>query len=598
MNSSVARFIELVLSPREKDGADATATQRQALEFMRDQHPGILIDHIEEPSGEEASPARSRAMLMRLRSHAEARTFDELRIFEIGRLIRPEDPAWHQSIIDLVHQARAVVVDSTGLVADPANPSGVRAAPMGGAARPGLDQGRPAQAARTSESRAVPASAGRDSVQAPPQVHAPGPLHPREAPAPRWEPRRALGLASNTGQAITAGFTAVCEGRVFCEVCGQPLTIQSLGHERKRYYACASLHLHPPSDCQPEVSFPVDTVDQVVWERLISALDPIEPAIDSLRKALSRDLASGEDRRAQSQVRLERLGRDELEVLGLRSDDRISESAARRRLEEISRERRAIEDQLRDGAGAAQPLKVLLKAIEEILPAGAQEQGVRPADRRRLLLAAIPDSAEYGVQLQVNGQIRTHSLLDQHDLRPTMRHKARAIGAAVQGLKERVRDLEPTRPASALRSSLASLVERFRRAPAPERRSVALAAAPGELDLSRSTGVSAARLAAYGMALVASALIAIVLRPARVDSSPSENLAEQLGMAEQLDELYRVPGGWMGRTAPTWAGSDDEPLARAACRALAQQLKPGQRETITLLRPEGVPIAECGPPVD
>lgn len=591
MNSSVTRFIELVLSPRAKDGADATTVQRQALERMRDLRPGMLIDHIEETVGEASSPARTRALLTRLRSHTEARTFDELRIYEIGRLIRPEDPGWHQAIIGLVHQARAVLVDSTGIVADPANPEGIRATPP----TPGLGGG--VEAPRAGGSPHSP-----EDWSAAPAPRETGPAAAPRATAPplaggasrgHWEPRRPA------GGAVTAGFTVLCESRVFCEVCGQPLAIQSLGHERKRYYTCASLHLHPPSDCQPEIAFPVEPVDEVVWDRFTSALDPLEPALAALRKALSRDLASGEDQRALHQGRLERLQRDELEVLGLRSEDRISESAARRRLEEISRERRALEEQLRDGHSAARPLDVLVTAIEEVLPQGRSAQSVPPPERRRLLLAAIPDSAEYGILLLATGEVQVRSLLDDHDLRPTMRHKAQAIGAAVQGIRERAGDLSPQRSLSALSRLLRAIKERLTPAApslAPQRPAEHPPAAPGVLTFSRTVGISRARIAMYGIALVAAILVAIVLRPTPLDSAPSENLVDQIGMGEQLVEIYRVPGGWLGRTSTAWVGATDVSLALAACNTLAQRLAPGQRETITLLRPEGVPLVECGPP--
>jgi hypothetical protein len=110
----------------------------------------------------------------------------------------------------------------------------------------------------------------------------------------------------------------------------------------------------------------------------------------------------------------------------------------------------------------------------------------------------------------------------------------------------------------------------------------------------RQTG----RIVAWGVALTAALLIAIALQPPSVAEGEPENLAGEYGFGDQLAGLHRVPGGWVGQTNPTWAGATDSVAALAVCRVLSAQLSPGPRDTITLLRPEGVPLTECGPPLD
>ncbi len=644
LTAPLPRFIELVLCPQSRSQADTLDNQRAALESLRQARPGMLIDHVEDHAASTyRGPARRHPVIMRLRSHAEARTFDELRVFEIGRLIRKQDPEWHEVLVQLVYDARAILVDTTGIVADPANEGGVRAprarpnGPRGGARKTSPRMGRPSGSDTSRQASPPPTSPGSspqwestagDSPSADQRTHPPrdggrSPSQQQHVPVDRTPSTqrghrsRSLAPARNTGRA-SARFFALCEGRVRCNICGQGLTVQSMGHERKQFYTCPAKHLHPHTECRPEVFFPVEPVDDAVWKAIVSQIGNPEHALDAIRQAAAKGAAAGEDRKADLRKRLARLERDELEVLGLRSEDRISEGAARKRLNELTQERRQVRGALRDSDdGDDHELGKLARAVEALFDfhqrSGRDAVKADYGLRRRLLDAAIPKDGPKGIHLSATGTIEVESLLDDVALGPTLGARARSLGRAVDSLRDRMAAgraartaAKPERKSRESRgSSLRGLLARFR----PERPT--RSAPRPSIDLGealRATTHSTDREASavaprqtpwllYGGLLAISIAAAILFQPTEEAAIERENIVEELGLVGQLTVLNKVPGGWIGQASPVWRGAKDQAAALITCKAIEAQVHPDPRETITILRPGGVPIAECGPPV-
>ncbi len=648
VSKPLPRFIELVLAPQERSEADAVEVQRMALESLREVRPGMLIDHIEEPPGtSDSGPIKLRPLFMRLRSHAEARTFDELRVFELGGLVRRTDPDWHENIVQLVYDARAILVDSTGLVADPASE---------GAGRNSSRRGAPAKPRKASRPPAVPSDAPpafpsslADTLDeepaprgAPPPISAsPSPswggmagqdadIRMPEAPKPEpmgrplsahtvQSPRAAPRQGSPTttprggGRSIQR-FYALCEGRLFCPVCAQPMTVQTMGHERKSYYTCASKHLHPPSDSQPEVFFPVEVIDRAVWERIADRLAEPELALEIVRDAVAKGAAGGETRKSQVRQRLERLERDELELLSLRSEDRISEGAARRRLDEIAKERRNLQDELQDDTGAVVKLRPLSKALRELAEfrkRGGQE--ITEASlglRRKLVEACVPLSAEYGLLPHADGQLEIRDLLEELDFSPKLKHHAQKVGRLAGSLRERLAQAKPSLPEPKLSlpgmpAGLSKLLSRLRlrkaeASPDPSEvrdLGIALHRSVSEPDPfhAPSTPPRQTPWVLYAILLVIASLIAVLFQPVREEEVVYENLVEQMGLTGKLTRFEQVPGGWIGMTDPQWAGTTDAQVADLLCQSLLVQLELGPTESIAMMVPGGLPITECYP---
>jgi len=612
VNKSLPRFIELVLAPQERSGSDSAEMQRLAIESLREARPGMLIDHIEEPT-QGAGPIKSQPMFMRLRSHAEARTFDELRVFELGRLVRVGDPDWHSSMVELVYQARAILVDTTGLVADPANDGDGRSE------RQRVKQAQRSSRSATTARPAAPASPGapppaRPSTSpiwgdSPQQDRAPSIDLPK-APGPRE-----LGIPAPTHIATSPStpppprrgvrFFALCEGRLFCPTCAQPMTIQSMGHDRRVYYTCASKHLHPASDSQPEVFYPVDAVDEGVWTHFTTMLPDPQHALTVLRDAEVKGAAVGQSRKAQTQGRLERLEKDELEVLSLRSEDRISEGAARHRLDEIRVERRKLENDLGSDSGDDNKLDVICRVLQDL--ANYKERSTQDlcqADyglRRRVVEACIPPSAAYGVFPHPDGMLEIRDVLQEHDFTPGLKDRARSLGRFAGGLKDRVAAARPD-ASTGLSERLAGIAERLpfrKQQQAAESTDLgkALQASVHEhqpVQL-QSTPPRRTSWPAYIFLLVAAGMVAILFQPVAPDAHEYEDQTSLQGLDEQLSQLHEVPGGWIGITRSDWAGSTDPKAAEDLCMSMAGRFELGVAETITLMVPGGLPIAECRP---
>ncbi len=592
-----------------------------ALESLRDARPGMLIDHIEENPGAAKGLTKHSPLFMRLRSHCEARTFDELRVYELGRLVREGDPDWHSAVVELIYQGRAIMVDTTGLVADPASEGGGRSSER---QRAGQPHRRPASSTtpRAHGSAGAPtpppvststAPSWDGGAQRPPSIELPRgpqplgrPVAPKGASAPAAHTRGAAPSPAPQRARPGLRFSALCEGHIFCPTCAQALTIQSLGHERHLYYACANKHLHPPTESQPEVFFPVESVDGGVWSRISLRLEDPQLALEILREAAAKGAAGGQSRKAQIRSRLERIERDEIEVLGLRSQDRISEGAARHRLDEIRTERRKLEEELNNDAGSDNKLAPLSKAVEELVAFGNRSaQPVEKADfglRRRVVQACLPPTAEYGIFPHVDGTLEIRDLLEEVAFTPGLKHRARSLGRLAGSLKDRIAEARPDRPADqpSLFARMSALIRRQKDQAASESQDLgkALRASMHEHEpLALSVRPpSRPNWLLYGFLLVGAALIAILFQPASPTASQYENQVETQGLVEQLLELHEVPGGWIGVTRPEWAGSHDKQLAAELCASMAARLQPALNETIMLMVPGGLPIAECRAP--
>ncbi len=618
VSKPLPKFIELVLAPRDRSEADAVEVQRMALESLREARPGMLIDHIEEPaSGSGSGPVKLRPLFMRLRSHAEARTFDELRIYELGRLIRPDDPDWHAAVVDLVYQARAILVDTTGLVADPANEGAGQQRSRGAVKSPPPPSKTPRLGSTASSLPPISTSTApswgepqdhKPSIEMPTAPSGPAELGRPVMPhvpqsAPRSAPRQAPARPPRRRPRQGMRFFALCEGRLYCPLCAQPMAIQSMGHERRSFYTCASKHLHPPTVAQPEVYFPVEAVDDAVWARAAERLGDPTLALEIIREAITKGDAGGQNRKAQARGRLERLERDELEVLKLRSEDRISEGAARHRLDEIGSERRKLQQELDSESDSDVKLRPFAKVLEELIAYAKRSSGsIAQADfglRRRLIEACIPPTAEYGIFPHADGSLETRDLLEEHRFAPGLKHRARSLGRLAGDLKERVTSATPGAP-SAAPKLLARVKALLDRGAATEKKESAdlgkaLQASVQEhqpIEL-RGRPPRSVNWPAYGFGLVVAILVAILFQPPKVEGEIYDDQAEAFGFAKQLDSLHEVPGGWIAVTHPLWEGAEDEALATQLCERMVTVLETEPRETIMLMVPGGLPLAEC-----
>lgn len=113
------RFVELVrVSSAGQADRDTPADQRAALDRLRLQRPGVLVERIElQVSG--AAAGADRPDLQRVTALARDRAFDELRVRHLDRLTRHENPAERFTIFSVLADAGAVIVDAGGRVTDP-----------------------------------------------------------------------------------------------------------------------------------------------------------------------------------------------------------------------------------------------------------------------------------------------------------------------------------------------------------------------------------------------------------------------------------------------------------------------------------------------
>lgn len=117
------RFVELIrVSGDAQEARDTPSDQRHALDRLRETRPGTLVERID--LGAVSGAADKRPDLERLFALAAARSFDEVRVRHLDRLTRHDDLRQRAEIFGRLLDARAVIVDGSGHVIDPATELG------------------------------------------------------------------------------------------------------------------------------------------------------------------------------------------------------------------------------------------------------------------------------------------------------------------------------------------------------------------------------------------------------------------------------------------------------------------------------------------
>lgn len=126
MPETLPRAVELIrVSTTGQAERDTPELQRRALDRLRVSRPSLLVERVEALGVSGALGAGERDDLQRLAALAEARAFDELRVWSLDRLTRADDPRERMAIFGMALDAGAVIVDATGKVIDPADESGI-----------------------------------------------------------------------------------------------------------------------------------------------------------------------------------------------------------------------------------------------------------------------------------------------------------------------------------------------------------------------------------------------------------------------------------------------------------------------------------------
>lgn len=123
--TGAARVVELVRVSTDAQKDKAThEVQRQALDALRRQRPGIVVQRLEALGVSGAKGVAERADLRELLRLAK-NGFDELRVYSVDRLTRADDPRERFAVYGAARDAGALIVDCNGRVIDPADESGM-----------------------------------------------------------------------------------------------------------------------------------------------------------------------------------------------------------------------------------------------------------------------------------------------------------------------------------------------------------------------------------------------------------------------------------------------------------------------------------------
>jgi DNA invertase Pin-like site-specific DNA recombinase len=125
--NALPRYVELVrVSSTGQAERDTPEDQRRALARLAAARPGQLVERIEHGAAglSGAAALNDRPDLLRLAELSRDRAYDELRVRHLDRLTRHADPRERFAIFGMVQEAGAVIVDASGGVIDPADPSG------------------------------------------------------------------------------------------------------------------------------------------------------------------------------------------------------------------------------------------------------------------------------------------------------------------------------------------------------------------------------------------------------------------------------------------------------------------------------------------
>ncbi len=123
-SARLPRYVELVrVSGASQVKKDTPESQRQALERLRAQRAGVLVERIEALAVSAALPLHETDAGRRLIELAQRQAFDELRVFDLDRALggRADRSRDRMAVMDLLLDAEAVLVDATGHVIDPAD---------------------------------------------------------------------------------------------------------------------------------------------------------------------------------------------------------------------------------------------------------------------------------------------------------------------------------------------------------------------------------------------------------------------------------------------------------------------------------------------
>lgn len=120
------RVVELVRVSTEGQRDKAThEVQRQALDALRKNRPGVVVKRLEALGVSGAKGLADRADLQELDRLSRSKAYDELRVFSVDRLTRSDDPRERAAIYGMVLDAGAKIVDVNGRVIDPCDESGM-----------------------------------------------------------------------------------------------------------------------------------------------------------------------------------------------------------------------------------------------------------------------------------------------------------------------------------------------------------------------------------------------------------------------------------------------------------------------------------------
>ncbi len=116
------RYVELVRVSSAKQEKRATPeNQRRDLDRLRKRRPGVLVERIEALAVSGAIPLEQTEAGRKLAALAKERAFDELRVWDIDRVLgsRASDPRDRFAVFGLCIDAGAILVDAEGEVIDP-----------------------------------------------------------------------------------------------------------------------------------------------------------------------------------------------------------------------------------------------------------------------------------------------------------------------------------------------------------------------------------------------------------------------------------------------------------------------------------------------
>ena len=123
---STPRAVELIrVSTQGQADRDTPEIQRRALDRLRTSRPCVVVERVEALGISGALGLADRVDLRRLQELSRSRSYDELRVWNVDRLTRAEDPRERFAIYGFALDAGALIVDATGKVIDPSDESGI-----------------------------------------------------------------------------------------------------------------------------------------------------------------------------------------------------------------------------------------------------------------------------------------------------------------------------------------------------------------------------------------------------------------------------------------------------------------------------------------